>query len=161
MLEDRIDVHPGFINDEALSIKEKGYETHVIPAFKYGYDFYAGVYFVTDTMIEKQSQLIQAFLNVTMRGWCEAFKTPQTTARMIVAEYFPEGSVPQQTESLKIFHVLATVGIIAVGDNMIGIMDKRYWQKGVDILHRFNQIDKMISAEGLFTLKFVQNTFYI
>ncbi len=109
-------------------------------------------------MIQKQPELIQAFLNVTMRGWREAFKTPQTTAQMIITEYYPEGSVKQQTESLKIFHILATVGI-AVGDNMIGIMDKDYWQKGVAVLHKFNQIDKKIPAENLFTLKFVKNTF--
>ncbi len=129
-----------------------------IPAFKHGYDFYSGVYFVTDTMIQKQPDMVQAFLNATMRGWREAFKTPQATAEMIVAEYHPEGSLEQQTESLKTFHTLATVGT-AVGDNMIGIMDKDYWQKGVAILHKFGHIDKMIPAKDLFTLKFVQNTF--
>ncbi len=159
LIKDEIDAYVGFMNDQPLTIKEKGYELNVIPAFKYGYDFYSGVYFVTDTMIQKQPELIQAFLNVTMRGWREAFKTPQTTAQMIVADYYPQGSVRQQTESLKIFHALATIGIIAVGDNMIGIMDKDYWQKGVAILHKFNQIDKKIPAEDLFTLKFVQNTF--
>ena len=158
LIKDEIDAYVGFMNDQPLTIKAKGYELNVIPAFKHGYDFYSGVYFVTDTMIQKQPDLIQAFLNVTMRGWREAFKNPEETARMIVAKYFPEGSLPQQTESLKIFHALATVGI-AVGDNMIGIMDKRYWEKGVAILHKFNQIDKMIPAEDLFTLKFVQNTF--
>jgi len=156
LLDDRIDVHPGFMNDEPRLMKEKGYETHVIPAFKYGYDFYAGVYFVTDTMIEKQPQLIQAFLNVTMRGWNEAFKTPQATSRMIVAKYFPEGSVPQQTESLKIFHTLATVGL-ALGDNMIGIMEGRFWARGVDILYKYKQIDKKIPATDLFTLEFLKN----
>ncbi|MDM8544603.1 ABC transporter substrate-binding protein [Desulfococcaceae bacterium HSG9] len=158
LLDDKIDVYLGYINNEPLSMKEKGYEANVIPAFKYGYDFYSEVYFVTDTMIQKYPDLIQAFLNVTMRGWREAFKTPKATAEMIVAEYYPKGSVSQQTESLKIFHTLATVGT-AVGDNMIGIMDKDYWQKGVDILLKFKQIEKKIPAEDLFTLKFVQKTF--
>ena len=159
LINGEIDAFPAFMNNEPLTMKKKGYEINIIPAFKHGYDFYGGVYFVTDTMIQKQPQLVQAFVNATMRGWREAFKNPHETAEMIVAEYYPEGSVPQQTESLKIFHVLATVGIMTVGDNMIGMMDKRYWQKGVDILHKFGQIDKTIPAEDLFTLKFVQNTF--
>ncbi|MDM8553651.1 ABC transporter substrate-binding protein [Desulfococcaceae bacterium HSG7] len=159
LIKDKIDAYVGFMNDQPLTIKEKGYELNVIPAFKHGYDFYSGIFFVTDTIIQNQPELIQAFLNVTMRGWREAFKTPHETAKMIVAEYYHEGSVRQQTESLKIFHALATIGIIAIGDSMIGIMDKDYWQKGVDILHKFNQIDKKIPAEDLFTLKFVKNTF--
>jgi len=157
-VNDEIDVMSGFMNNEPLLLKELGIEVNYIPAFKYGYDFYGSVFFASDSFIQTQSQLIQAFLNVTMRGWREAFKTPQATAEMIVAEYYPKGSVLQQTKSLKIFHTLATIGT-AVGDNMIGIMDKNYWQKGVDILHKFGQIDKKIPAKDLFTLKFVQNTF--
>ena len=156
LLDDTTDVHPGFMNDQPLSIKERGYETNVIPAFKHGYDFYSGVYFVTDTMIQKQPQLIQAFLNVTLRGWREAFKTPLATAQMIVAEYYPEGSVQQQTESLKIFHTLATVGLV-LGDSMIGIMEGRFWAKGVDILYKYKQIDKKIPVTDLFTLDFLKN----
>jgi ABC-type nitrate/sulfonate/bicarbonate transport system substrate-binding protein len=156
LLDDRTDVHPGYMNDEPLSIKEKGYETDVIPAFKYGYDFYGEVYFVADTMIQKQPELIQTFLNVTLRGWHKAFKTPLETARMIVAEYFPKGSVPQQTESLKLFHTLATVGLV-LGDNMIGIMEGRFWARGVDILYKYKQIDKKIPATDLFTLEFLKN----
>ena len=156
LLDDKIDVHPGFMNDEGLSIKEKGYETNVIPAFKYGYDFYSGVYFVTDTMIQKHPELIKAFLNATMRGWREAFKKPQEAAEMIVAEYYPKGSVQLQTESLKIFHTLATVGLM-LGDNMIGIMERRFWARGVDILYEYKQIDKKIPAMDLFTLEFLKN----
>jgi len=158
LVNDDIDVMSAYINNEPMILKKQGIEVNYMPSFKYGFDFYSGVFFASDSFIQNQPQLIQAFLNATMRGWREAFKNHQTTAEMIVAEYYPEGSVPQQTESLKVFHVLATIGV-AVGDNMIGIMDKRYWQKGVAILHKFNQIDKMIPAEGLFTLKFVQNTF--
>jgi len=155
LLDDTTDIHPGYMNDEPLSIREKGYETNVIPAFKHGYDFYSGVYFVTDTMIQKQPELIQTFLNVTMRGWREAFKTPLATAQMIVAEYYPEGTVQHQTESLKIFHTLATVGI-AGGDNLIGIMEGRFWAKGVDILYKYKQIDKKIPETDLFTLEFLK-----
>ncbi|MDM8544607.1 ABC transporter substrate-binding protein [Desulfococcaceae bacterium HSG9] len=155
LLDDKIDVHPGFMNDEPRIIKEKGFEANVIPAFKHGYDFYAGVYFVADTIIQKQPKLIQTFLNVTLRGWREAFKNPEETAKMIVTEYHTEGSVKQQTESLKIFHTLAMVGT-AGGDNMIGIMEGRFWARGVDILYKYKQIDKKIPATDLFTLEFLK-----
>jgi len=155
LLEDNIDVHPGFMNDEPRLMKEKGYETNVIPAFKHGYDFYAGVYFVTDILIEKQPQLIQTFLNIALRGWREAFKNPLAMANKIVAEYYPKGSVPQQTESLKIFYTLATLGK-AGDDHLIGIMKERFWDRGVDILYKYKQIDKKFPATDLFTLDFLK-----
>jgi len=62
----------------------------------------------------------------------------------------------QQTESLKIFHTLATPGI-AAGDSMIGIMEERFWARGVDIWLKYKPIDKKIPTKGLFTLDFVKN----
>ena len=153
LVNDEIDVFPAFMNNEPLTMKEKGYETNVIPAFKHGYDFYSGVYFVTDTMIRKQPDLIRKFLDATLRGWRDAFKDPAGTATLIVEKYYPKGSVSQQTESLKVFKLLATIG---VGENLIGYMESPFWQKGIDILHKFKQIDRKIPAEDIFTSKFLK-----
>ena len=153
LIDDLIDVCPGYMNDEPLTMKEKGYETNVIPAFKHGYDFYSEVHFVTDTMIQKQPDMIRKFLGATLRGWKEAFKYPAATAKLIVEKYYPEGSVSQQTESLKVFNLLATIGI---GENLIGYMERPFWQKGIDILYKFKQIDRKISAGDVFTSEFLK-----
>ena len=156
LLDDRIDVYVGFMNDEPLTMKEKGYETNVIPAFKYGYDFYSGVYFVTDTMIRKQPDMVRKFLDATLRGWKEAFRDPAATAELIVEKYYPQGSVSQQTESLKVFKFLARLG----EGKYLGWMEKEYWAKGVDILHKFGQIDKKVPADDVFTVKFLESVYF-
>ena len=153
LLDDRTDAHPGYMNDEPLSIKEKGYETDVIPAFRHGYDFYSEVYFVTEAMSRKQPDMIRKFLDATLRGWEEAFRDPAATAKLVVEKYYPKGSVSQQTESLKVFKLLATIG---VGESLIGYMESPFWQKGIDILHKFKQIDRKIPAEDVFTLEFLK-----
>ncbi|MDM8524389.1 ABC transporter substrate-binding protein [Desulfococcaceae bacterium HSG8] len=153
LIDDLIDVCPGYMNSEPLAMKEKGYETNLIPAFKHGYDFYSEVYFVTDTMIQKQPDMIRKFLDATLRGWKEAFKDPAATAKLIVEKYYPKGSVSQQTESLKVFKFLATIG---VGESLIGYMERPFWQKGIDILYKFKQIDRKIPAEDVFTSEFLK-----
>ncbi len=153
LVRNEIDVYVGFMNDEPLTMKEKGYETNVIPAFKYGYDFYSGVYFVTDTMIRKQPDMVRKFLDATLRGWKEAFRDPAGTAKLIVEKCYPQGSVSQQTESLKVFKLLATIG---VGESLIGYMERPFWQEGIDILYKFKQIDRKIPAEDVFTLEFLK-----
>ncbi|MDM8551374.1 ABC transporter substrate-binding protein [Desulfobacterales bacterium HSG2] len=157
LLEDKVDVYTGYMNNEPLVMKEKGYEISVIPAFKHGYDFYSGVCFVTETMIRKQPDLIRKFLEATLRGWKESFKDPAGTAKLIVEKYYPEGSVSQQTESLKVFKFLARLG---EGRKRIGWMEEEYWAKGIDILHKFRQTDRKIPVADVFTLKFLEDIYF-
>ncbi|MDM8544604.1 ABC transporter substrate-binding protein [Desulfococcaceae bacterium HSG9] len=153
LIDDKIDVFAAFMTDEPLAMQEQGYEVTYIPAFKYGYDFYSGAYFVTDTLIREQPQLIRIFLKVTLRGWQEAFKTPAETAKLIIKKYYPKGSLNHETEEIKRSHTLATLG---VGNHLIGMMEERFWSRGVDILYKYKQIDKKIPATDLFTLEFLK-----
>lgn len=152
-IENKLDVLQAYMNNEPLILKEKGYDVTYLPAFKHGYDFYTGVFFTTENVIQEHPKLIQNFLDVTWRGWKEAFKDPGATAKIIVEKFYPEGSVIQQTESLKIFKHLATIGL---GEHLIGYMEEQFWQKGIDILYQFKQIDKKIPASQVFTLEFLK-----
>ena len=157
LLNDKIAAYPAYMNNEPLAMKEKGFETNVIPAFKHGYDFYSEVYVVSDTMIQKQSDLIQKFLEVSLKGWAEAYKNPSAAAKSVVEKYFPQGSVSQQTESLKVFKYLSTLG---EGKKYLGWMEEQYWQKGIDILYNFRQIDRKIPANEVFTMDFLNAVYF-
>ena len=157
LIDDQFDVYLAFMNNEPLTMKERGYDVTYLPAFKYGYDFYSSVYFVTETLLHEQPELIQKFLAVTLRGWTEAFKDPETTAQLIVEKYYPDGSVTQQTESLKMFKMLATLG---EGKKFVGWMEEDFWQKGIDILSNFQQIDQKIPAQDVFTMEFLNAVYF-
>jgi NitT/TauT family transport system substrate-binding protein len=153
LLTDQIEAYPGYMNNEPLLMKQKGIEVNVISAFKYGYDFYGNICIATDTMIQQQPGMIRNFVDVSLRGWKEAYKDPAGTAKTVVEKYYAEESVQHQTESLKVFNYLATVGI---GENLIGYMEEQFWQKGIDILYQFRQIEKKIPAGDVFTLEFLK-----
>jgi len=153
LIDDKIDAFVAFMNNEPLIMRKQGHEINVIPGFKYGYDFYAGICFMTETMISEQSDLSRKFVNVTLRGWRETFRDMEATAKLVVEKYYPRGTVAHQTESLKVFKYLATVG---VGKSLIGFMEERIWEKGIDTLHKFGQIEKKIPATDVFTLVFLK-----
>ncbi len=157
-INDEIDVCQGYMSNELLTLRDQGHKVAYIPAFNYGYDFYSSVCFVTDAMIQKQPELIRKFLEVSLRGWEEAFKNPATTAQVVVEKYYPEGSVPHETESLKILKFVAKLG---EGRKYLGWMEEEYWAKGVDILHKFKHIEKKIPAKDLFTLEFLRNIYFM
>jgi NitT/TauT family transport system substrate-binding protein len=153
LIDDKADVIVGFMNDEPLTLQEKGYDVHVIPGFKYGYDFYSGAYFVTETMLQEQPELLRHFLDATFRGWHETFKNPETAATVVVNSYFTDGSITQQTESLKVFQRLMTLGI---GEDLIGYMKEQDWASGINVLYDFQHIEKKVPASDLFTLQFLK-----
>ncbi|MDM8524398.1 ABC transporter substrate-binding protein [Desulfococcaceae bacterium HSG8] len=157
LINDKIDAREAFMNEEPLAMREKGYEVNIIPAFKYGYDFYSSAYFVTETTLQKHSEIVRKFLDATLRGWKEAFKDPAATVKLVVEKYYPKGSVSQQTESLKVFKFLARVG---EGRKYLGWMEEQYWAKGIDILHKFKQIDSKIPAKDVFTLEFLESIYF-
>ncbi|MDM8550260.1 ABC transporter substrate-binding protein [Desulfobacterales bacterium HSG2] len=152
-LDDKFDVFLAFLNNEPLIMRKQGHEVNVIPGFKYGYDFYAGICFMTETMISEQSDLSGRFVSVTLRGWREAFRDMEATAKLVVGKYYPQGTVEHQTESLKVFKYLATLGL---GGSFTGLMEERTWEKGIDTLHKFGQIEKRIPAKDVFTLEFLK-----
>ncbi|MDM8550265.1 ABC transporter substrate-binding protein [Desulfobacterales bacterium HSG2] len=152
-IDDSVDTMQAYMNNEPFLLKEKGYDVNYLPAFKYGYDFYSGIFFATDKMLMEHPDLIQKFLDVSRRGWQESFKELPGTVQLIVEKYYPEGSVRQQTESLKVFKYVAAMGI---GKSLIGFMEERTWRKGIDTLHKFGQIEKKIPATDVFTLEFLK-----
>lgn len=156
LLDDEVDVFPAFLTSEPLLLKEQGHAVNVIPAYQHGYDFYSGVYFVHEALIQDQPDVIERFLEVTFRGWRAAFRDPEAAARVIVERYYPEGSLHQQTEELKLYQALATLG---VGEDLLGMMGDLIWRRGIDILRRYGQIDHTMPASDLFTIEFLKNIY--
>ncbi len=156
LLNDEVDVFPAFLTSEPLLMKEQGHEVNVIPAYQHGCDFYSGVYVVHETLIQEQPDVIERFLDVTFRGWREAFRDPEAAARLIVERYYPEGSVYQQTEELKLYQLLATLG---VGEELLGMMGDLIWRRGIDILYQYGQIEQKIPARDVFTIEFLKNVY--
>ena len=157
LIDDEVDVFPGYMNQEPSDMEKKGHDVTYIPAFKHGYDFYSAVYFVTETMIQKRPIMLRKFLKVTLRGWEQSFKDPGITANLVVEKYYPKGSVSQQTKSLKMFKFLARLG---EGRKYLGWMEERFWARGIDILHKFGQIDRKIPADDVFTMKFLESVYF-
>lgn len=157
LIDDQIDVLAGYMSDEILTLKELGHEVEYLPAFQHGYDFYSNVYLVSETILRDQPERVRAFLDVTLRGWQETLKDPAAAAQLIVEKYDPNGSVAHQTESLKIFQMLALLGD---SKKYIGWMEERYWQKGIDILAEFHQIDKKIPASDVFTMDVLNAVYF-
>lgn len=156
LLDGRVDVLGGLMNNEPLVLNAQGIEVNVMPAFQYGYDFYGAVMLTTETLLQEQPDLLRTFWDITRRGWQEAFQDYQKTAQVIVENYYPDGTVEHQAASLKVFHTLATLGI---NEKLIGFMEEEFWAKGIDVLLAYEQIDEKIPAQRIFTLDILKELY--
>ncbi len=155
VIDDEVDAFIAYMTNQPLILKEQGYEMNIIPAYQYGYDFYSGIYYVQEKLLQDQPEVLRKFLEITLRGWQEAFRDPEETAKMVVSRYYPEGSVTQQTEELKIYQFLATMGV----GKQIGLMGDLFWQKGIDILYDMGQIQKKPQVGDLFTTDLLKDIY--
>jgi len=157
LFNDEIDVYAGYMNAEPFIMREKGYDVSYMPAFKHGYDFYSAVFFATEETLQKQAGVIQKFLEVTFRGWKEAYKDMEGITRLVVEKYCPKSSVQQQLNELKVFRMLANLG---EGKKFFGWMEEEYWTKGVDALYQYKQIEKRVPATDTFTPEFLEAIYF-
>lgn len=70
------DVQPAFIYDETVSLDIENIKYNVLEPKKLGVLFHGPCYFTTQTTIEKNPELVQAFINSVADGVNEAIKSP-------------------------------------------------------------------------------------
>jgi ABC-type nitrate/sulfonate/bicarbonate transport system substrate-binding protein len=73
----RIDVLPGYLTNQPITLANRGIPTRVITAEAAGLNVYGNVYFVTEDTLEQKPELVDAFLRATLRGWELALSSPE------------------------------------------------------------------------------------
>lgn len=68
----QIDVLPGYVTNQPITLKNQGIETTVITAASQGLNVYGNVYFVSEETLRSNPDLIRRFLRATKAGWEQA-----------------------------------------------------------------------------------------
>ena len=88
-INDQIDVQPVFVFDETVTLEQKGIEYDIIEPKNYGIVFPGRCYFCKRSIVEKQPEMVQAFINTMADGWNEALKNPENAIKNL-KEFAPE-----------------------------------------------------------------------
>jgi len=85
LLAGAVDVWPGYVINEVLAAKEKGFEVNVVSPVDYGIDLYADTLFTTETMLREKPDVVGKFVAATIKGWNAAIAAPEEAAKITVA----------------------------------------------------------------------------
>ena len=73
----QIDVLPGYVTNQPITLANQGIETKVITAESQGLSVYGNIYFVSEKTLKEHPKLAERFLRATKRGWDLALSSPE------------------------------------------------------------------------------------
>ena len=118
----------------------------------YGIPFYPNVLFTTRRLIIENPNLVQHFVQATLRGYHYAFEHTGEAGDLIVG-YDSRLDTQSEASALR-----AQIPLIDTGDAPIGWMDTPIWQTTLDILVEQEIIPAPLDLEEVFTNQFVENS---
>jgi NitT/TauT family transport system substrate-binding protein len=130
LIAGKIDAQVAYSIDEKVAIELKGHPTVVLPGYENGFVTYSQVYYTTEDLLRRQPKALVTFLEVTNRGWREAFAHPGETARMVVTTYMKDGDATYQEKSLIELARFATLESAE-----LGAMRASTWEKSCEVFH--------------------------
>lgn len=65
----RIDVLPGYVTNQPITLRGNGIATRVVSAQSQGLRYYGNVYFTTERMIQEHPDRVRAFMAAARQGW--------------------------------------------------------------------------------------------
>ena len=155
-LTDKSAIQEGYLSSEPYTIEQEGkFKPQVFLLSDNGYPGYAAFIMATDQMISEHPDVVQKFVDASIRGWVEYLYGDNTAANELI-----KADNPEMTDAL-LAHGLATLkehGIIDSGDTAtlgIGAMTEERWQKFYNEMSGTGVFPKDLDIHRAYTLEFV------
>jgi NitT/TauT family transport system substrate-binding protein len=121
LLSGTVDVWPGYLINEVLAAKEKGFDVNVVYPSDYGIDLYADTLFTTEAMLRDKPELVKKFVAATLKGWNEAIAAPEEGAKATL-KYGDKLTYDHELAMMK-----ASLALLKPDDKPVGFMDEAGW----------------------------------
>ncbi|MDP2925459.1 MAG: ABC transporter substrate-binding protein [Nanoarchaeota archaeon] len=155
LLIGEVDVLPGYVINEPIVAQEKGYDVNIIWPADYNIKFYSMTLFTTENMIKNNPELVQQFVNSTLKGWNYAYDNPDEAVNYTLMY---SNQLNREHESKMIY---ASLELLKPDDKPIGYMDKIVWENMQKILLDNKDMKNPINnINEVYTNKFLENYYH-
>ena len=128
LLTGDIDVWPGYLINEVLAAKEKGFDVNIVNPSDYGIDLYADTLFTTEAMLKEKPDVVRNFVAATLKGWNAAIAAPEEAAK-ITLKYGDKLTYEHELAMVK-----ASVPLLKPDAKPVGYMDQAGWSSAQQLL---------------------------
>lgn len=153
-LSGKIDATGSYTTGGAIRLKAQEENLNYIWPSDYGIDFYSDTIFVSDALIESNSNLILRFLRAALKGWNEAIRNTEE-AIDITMRYAKIKDKKMQTAMME-----AQQSLVYTGEDQIGWMEEKVWAGMSRIMLEQGVIDQPLDdINSLYSMKFLQEIY--
>lgn len=128
LLAGTVDVWPGYLINEVLEAKEKGFAVKIVYPSDYGVDLYADTLFTTEQMLKEKPDVVRRFVAATIKGWNAAIAAPEEAARITV-KYGDKLTYAHELAMMK-----ASIPLLKPDSKPFGYMDAAGWSSAQQLL---------------------------
>jgi NitT/TauT family transport system substrate-binding protein len=155
-LSDPTAIQEGYLSSEPYTIETEGKITpKVFLMADDGYPGYGAFIMANNKMIAEQPQIVQAFVNASIRGWVDYLYGDPSPANALIKADNPEMTDALLSHSIK---TLKEHGIIDSGDTLelgVGAMTDARWKEFFETMAATGVFPKDIDYHQAYTLDFV------
>ncbi|MGD1716009.1 ABC transporter substrate-binding protein [Dapis sp. BLCC M172] len=154
-LVDKNVIQQGYLTSEPFTIQQKGgFKPVVMLLADAGYEPYATTIETTKEMVEKNPDLVQRFVDASIKGWYSYLENPEPANQLIKKDN------PEMTDELLAYSLekMKEYGIVISGDAItkgIGAMTDERWKSFFDSVVKAGVIQPDTNYQEAFTLQFV------
>jgi len=153
-LLDRNAVQQGYFSSEPFTVQQAGVEPVIFLLADYGYNPYATTIDTQIELVEKNPDLVQRFVDGSIKGWYSYLENPVPANELIKKDY------PQMTDELLAygFAKMKEYGMVDSGDAKtlgIGAMTEERWQSFFDIMVEAGLLKPDNNYKKAYRLEFV------
>lgn len=154
-LADVMAVQQGYLTSEPYVIRESGIEPSVFLLADSGYASYAAIIQTSQTMIDTKPDVVQRFVDASIRGWYSFLYEDPAPAYGLIQRDNPDMSVDLLNYS---HEMLRRYGLVDSGDAArygIGMMSKARWQSFFEVMTEDAVFSDDLDFNKAYTLDFV------
>lgn len=146
LLTGEVDVWSGFVIDQVITAKNKGFDVNIIWPTDYGVNFPSMTLFTTEKMISEKPELVNRFVKATLKGWEYAYANPQIAAGYSL-NYSDVLDLDFEEKLL-----IASKDLVKPDDKPMGTMDQSAWKEMQETLMQAGQIETPVDLDAMFAL---------
>jgi NitT/TauT family transport system substrate-binding protein len=151
-LNNLIDVLPGYITNQPITLRGKGIEVNVISADSEGLQIYGSVFFTSERIINERPDLVERCIRALQHGWKDAFENKDqaiAAARRWAPDFDPK-DLP------KIYDAAMPLIKADIPGVSINGMDVQRWRTTMKVMQDSGLLKGDVDLSKAYTTKFVR-----
>jgi diguanylate cyclase (GGDEF)-like protein len=125
LIDGRVDAYSAYTTNEPFFMAQRGVPAKIFQPRDYGVDFYGDVLLTNEGLIAEAPDLVEAFLDATLKGWSYAVEHPDEVVELILERYNSQN----KTRDHLMFEAKELIKLILPNVVPIGYMNEERWRR--------------------------------